>query len=481
MSEIHMYGYDYSTGSYLKSLLFSFAGVGAVGHCFQLKWQYIAVLLLGFLLLMPIIILSVYRNMYEQKKFVDVGNYVEQLLFSFKRRSKILTALEDTLVLFPDGNLHDCIEGAIQYIRAAPESTDIYRNALGIIEREYGCKTVETAHRFLCNVEHNGGCYEAAANLLINDRNRWITRVYDTQKEKQLIKRNMTLAILFSFIIIGSTVLLIPNDFITVKDNPVSQVVTLIVMLVNLCIWTFVQYQLTGSWIQNKNKQKDEQLKKYYHRLMQGQLENKKKKWIVLPILFVSALTGYLLTKNVFLPASILLLGYLCMTQDKRGYRQAKKRITREVEKVFPEWMMSLSLLLQGDNVHVAVSKTVADAPVILKEELLKLMYFMEKDPNSIKPYLNFFGTLDVPDVQSSMKMLYSMAEYGSGDMGGQIEELVERNSQMLDKAEKMKMEDYLSGMGFLILSPMVTGSAKMLVDMVLLVTNLLALTNGIM
>lgn len=75
------------------------------------------------------------------------------------------------------------------------------------------------------------------------------------------------------------------------------------------------------------------------------------------------------------------------------------------------------------------------------------------------------------------MKMLYSVAEYGASDIEKQVTVIVQRNSVMMDKSQRIKTEDYLAGMGFLVLTPMLTGSGKMLVDMMLLITSLLKFT----
>ena len=40
---------------------------------------------------------------YEEQKVEDVGTYLEQMLYSFRRNSKILLSLEDTKTVFPDG------------------------------------------------------------------------------------------------------------------------------------------------------------------------------------------------------------------------------------------------------------------------------------------------------------------------------------------------------------------------------------------
>lgn len=101
--EIHRYGYNFSMKKYLRNILLSITAIIALAYFYQLKYPAIIFLIVLTLLFLPNLLLSVYRNMYEQKRFDDLTNYMEQMLYSFKRRNKILTSLEDTLDLFPFG------------------------------------------------------------------------------------------------------------------------------------------------------------------------------------------------------------------------------------------------------------------------------------------------------------------------------------------------------------------------------------------
>ena len=168
------------------------------------------------------------------------------------------------------------------------------------------------------------------------------------------------------------------------------------------------------------------------------------------------------------------------MTQEKRKYRNARKAVVREVEKRFPEWLMNLSLQLQTDNVHVSLKKTISDAPQILKKDVIRLVEEIEQQPNSLHPYICFMKELQIPDVLSAMKILYSMAAFGTGEMGNQIDALVQRNSVMMDRAERLKEEDMMAGVGFLVLLPMITGVVKMLADLVLVIIEILSVVNTI-
>lgn len=149
--------------------------------------------------------------------------------------------------------------------------------------------------------------------------------------------------------------------------------------------------------------------------------------------------------------------------------------------KVFPDWMLGIALQLQTENVQVAMAKSLENAPYILEEELEILLRDIERDPLGIAPYLQFYKELELQEINSAMKMLYVMNQYGEEEMGQQIQILVERNTILQDASEKLKLEDYLSGMGIVILLPMLLGSGKMVVDMMLLVADLLDTTKGML
>ena len=138
-----------------------------------------------------------------------------------------------------------------------------------------------------------------------------------------------------------------------------------------------------------------------------------------------------------------------------------------------------MSLLLQTDNPQVALTKSVDRAPYVLRKDLQKLVEEMEKNPAAIEPYLGFMSGFDLPDVQSVLRMLYSMSESGSEDFKKQIIFLVERNNRLLDKSERIINEDKTAGTGMLVLIPMVTGSLKMMTDLGVFLLSLLNLTQG--
>ena len=213
---------------------------------------------------------------------------------------------------------------------------------------------------------------------------------------------------------------------------------------------------------------------------MHGTIKKEKKKFKIAALLLLPvALLAYYRISSL---AAILIVAFcvLLVTQPGRQYKSALKKVRKEVEKQFPEWLMALALQMQSNNVHVSVSKSIESAPEILQEELRKLEAEIKMQPNDLQPYINFMKKLDLPDVTSAMKMLYSMATFGFDNNNKQLQALVERNAILIDKAEKMKSEDYLAGVGILVLLPMITGTVKMITDLICVITYLLSMVSGI-
>ena len=118
---------------------------------------------------------------------------------------------------------------------------------------------------------------------------------------------------------------------------------------------------------------------------------------------------------------------------------------------------------------QVAIFKSLKDAPLLMKEELGKLILDLKSNPTSMKPYNDFLSDFNMPEVRSAMKMLFSLSEGIGANAADQIEDIIRRNQQMMNKAEKLRMEDTASGMYALFLAPQLTGGCKLIVDMVLL------------
>ena len=75
----------------------------------------------------------------------------------------------------------------------------------------------------------------------------------------------------------------------------------------------------------------------------------------------------------------LLLIAIFMLRQHKLGYNVAKKSVEKGLYASISQWFMQMSLLLQHNNVHVSLAKSMKNAPVIIQKELEKLMERLEQ------------------------------------------------------------------------------------------------------
>lgn len=466
-----------NAGQFIKFILISYIGLVLFMFIFKLKLPYMLVVLAFATLFMPSIFIMNLKNLYEIKKFESVNSYLEQLLYSFRRKPKILTSLQDTLLLFQEDEnkeLRQAIENAIEHIQNATGSGDVYEEALAIIEKDFGCKRMLKIHSFLRQVEHAGGNIDESIEILLLDRNLWVDRITGLIMDKKKVKVNVTIAIGLSFVITAISLYMIPQSFGIVDMMP-SQLSTTIVFLLNGLIWYIVQKVLSGSLLAADRDTPFEELKKAYDVIMHNKGRKKEKTFLLIGIMFgiAGGALAYLTNPMIGLP--IVAFGVVVANQPKMIHKKYRKKLRKEVEKAFPDWLLGVSLQLQTDNVHVSIMKSIPSAPELLQEELINLQDNLEKHPDTLDPYLQFFKPLQISEIASAMKMLYGLSAFGAEDSQEQIKALVNRNTVIMDRAEKLRMEDELAGVTFAMLAPMITGTLKMVVDLALVMTYVLS------
>lgn len=474
--ELKRCGFEITTTDYVKFLMICFAALVGFAFLFKLKIQYIAILAIAVAVFIPSIFFLQYKNLYEAAKFEEVTVYMEQMLYSFKKHPKILSSLQDTLVLFENdeqSTFRELIQKAIEHIQTGQTTGNIYREAFGIIEEEYGCKRLYKIHDFMIHVEEAGGQSADSVEILLLDRNLWMDRIYQLIQDKQKVKVNVAIAIGLSLVIVGMTTYMLPSSM-GVTDSIPSQIVTTVSLFFDFVIYYVVQRILSKSLLAADQDTSFEEIRKSYNFVMHTDFNKYKKKYQILGLLFVIAAIPIYLFVGIKQALLVVVMGILVYSQPGRKRKASKKRVTKEIEKAFPEWLLALSLQLQSDNVHVSIAITIPDAPMVLREELEKFQDGIEKHPESIAPYADFMKDFHLSDIQSTMKMLYALSAFGSDDAQSQIRTLVERNTKIMDRGEKMKMEDQLAGVSFAMLLPMLTAVAKMMTDMIVMMISLL-------
>lgn len=467
--QIDSYGYSFSMGKYSLFLFTALAAAVGCGMLFSLHWYWVALLAITCLANLPFLVLDGYKQMYEHKRFLDVSDYMEQILYSFRTNQKIISALKDTRSLFGAGRMHTVIGQAIDYIERGKYQWDLYGEALGLIEREYPASRLPAIHEFLRTVEGNGGSCNDAIDLLLQDKAVWADNVLLLQEDKKAarIKVIFSLAVTMVLAVVFHSVYRSMPEQYTIVPHPVTQFSTMLYLMLNILIFRKMNREIAKSWILQEDIGEETKLAGYYQLVKEFDERKERKKSLRMGGGFLAAgALSWLLGRPVL---AVLAAGAGCvlMNQHKMGYRLAYDKVVREINRVFPAWLMEMALLMQGNNVQVSIEKTIEHAPGILKEELQKPSDSLKSKPDAIEPYLDFLKMFQLSSVQSSMKMLYAISESGSGDAQSQIQVLVKRNSKMLDKSEKISNEKSLAGINSIFYLPQVTVSFQTMINMV--------------
>ena len=466
--EIDCYGYSFSMGKYGVFLLLAVASAIGCGMLFCLRWYFMILVMLVCVMTLPFLILDGYKQMYEHKQFLDISDYMEQMLYSFEQNQKILLSLKDTRTLFAAGRMHQIIGKAISYIEQGNYQKDLYQEALEIIEDAYPANRVRAVHEYLRTVESSGGACQEGIDLLLQDKAVWADNVILLQEAKKAARVRVIFSLVVTIllaVIFHSVYRSMPSQY-TIVYHPVPQIATTLYLILNIGILRRANRQIAKSWIVPEDM-KEDRLFEYYQMVMSYD-EKKERKKSLIPgggALLVAVVAGVL--GHPFLAVGAVAASMLLLNQHRIGYRLAYDRVVREINRVFPGWLMEMALLLQGNNVQVAIEKTIGHAPAVLQADLQELSDRLKCTPDALEPYLEFLGMFQLSSVLSSMKVLYSISESGNGDAQSQIRILVQRNSKMMDKAEKLSNEKSLAGINGIFYLPQVTVSLQTIVNMV--------------
>ncbi|MCR5452201.1 MAG: hypothetical protein K6F00_06185 [Lachnospiraceae bacterium] len=430
--EMKKYGYVFSLKKSLISFAAMFTFMFLLGRFFGLLNAALFILMAAGAFLLPFFLRNTYKNRYYQKKFSDLNIYMEQFLYSFQKTGKILMTLKDVATLFEDKGMRLVIEDAIYYIEHTYDERNVTEKGLAIIEKEYNCEGLVTMHGFALWTEEFGGEYSGSVTILLESRRMWADRVYKLMQMKRKKRSDIVLSIIASLALCMGIYYMSRKMGVDVSESPVAQAVTVVVLIMDMFIYYLADRKLVGGYFDEDEKlmgekEAQEAYERYY--------------------------------------------GYKDTVLGRMAKRSLKKRLTRETEKCFPRWLMQLSLLLQTENVDVAILNSYKQAPCVIRPPLLRLIGALKKDPSGRDAYLNFLSDFNLPEVGSAMKMLYSISEGSGGDSGEQIKDMIRRNRQLTDKAKQLSGEDAVAGMYALFLAPQLTGGAKIMVDMLLIFT----------
>lgn len=449
--EIAGYGYEYSLKKYMVHSGLLLTAVVLVSIFFSLELVNIVIVSIAALIAFPLILLSQFKYANNNARFENIVNYMDQMIISFKHTPKILLSLENTLDLV-DGEMKKCVVKAIDVIQKDTQSTNVYEKAFSIMEKEFKCSRLSTLHRFLINVEkQNSVNYRESLDVLYFDVRAWVTRVYQYQAELKNVKSKIVLILGISIGIAGIFTMLLGKCEAQLQNSvsaeilghPAYQISTTIFFIIYIVIYTFLSGKVTGNWLVNDvDNQKENLICKYIDKI--DRYEKGKTK-----------------TKPF-------------------NYGKKKKAVERELVKEFPVWLRDVAVTLNNMVVVQAISNSLNYSSKIMKKFLINFMDEVEKNPNSIKPYTNFLGVYNAKELQTAFKTLYSIRTMGVEESQKQVNDLISRNQQLLETAERMRNEHSIAYISFISMVPMVILSFKLIVDLGLMLVMFLSMSKGV-
>lgn len=470
-SEINSYGMDIQISSLLLCGIAALFADGIFCSVYNLRAVCGVIIALVILCTMPYLVLIHFRKKYHDQCFEDANQYMEQMLYSFRKHPMILAALMDVAQILKSGNLHARIEKAISIMQEWKDP-DADKKALSVIEEEFGCERVSSMHELMLNVRSEGGNCGESIRIMLNDKNDWRKNVDEHRMSCKKQMNNTTFAVLAVTLLGYISVYLIHQCLpeVSLKDVMVYQIATTAMVLANFFIFVLAQKKTDINWLRRKKAIDDGYVERQYERYINYNTAKEKKFGIILSLFAIPVIAFSLIFD--LKPGIILgILYFLYMLNiHKIKHRSNRKMLKREIEKAFPRWLTEMALLLQTDNVYTAIQKTSETAAPVLRPALKNMLLDLELYPESTEPYFNFLSEFEIQDVQSSMTMLYSLANGNGGDTEKQIAEIVERNHAMANKAERLANEDELGKMYLTFIAPTVVGIVKLLADMTLFI-----------
>lgn len=373
-----------------------------------------------------------------EAEYLQVATYLEQLLCSYRRLGHAGKALQDCSLLFEeDSPMKRAVSQAEHILRTGEGVVDgsLLSAAFSVIEKQFDSRRMRIIHRFICNGEKTGAESGASADILLEDLELWKNRTRIYESKKRFIKIECLIATVLAMMLCYVSRLLTPEELgFDLADGILYQCSTTGVLLLFLWLVTHLCRKLTGSWLDEKGNveeaQKERNMKLY--RMLKGG---------------TSRLSGHM----------------------------AKKLLSRYVREEFPYWLLLVTLYLQTESGYQALRYSAGAVEGVFRLELEQLIGEIYDSPRSLEPYLEFFSQLEIPEVQSGMKILYSVNANGYEDSKKQLDFLVAQNNRLMDKNESYFHASKMAGMSLLKQLPMVVSCLKLLIDLV----NLLAVTMG--
>ena len=221
--ELARYGYEFTPKKAIISYGMIVLLAAIFGLLYKLQLSYIAAIGIIGVVFSPLVLIQTMKGKYHTTMFSIANNYMEQFLYSFKRNKTILNALTETATIFDEGEFHEILLQAIEHIQYATDSEDPEKEALVMIGDFFHCERVDAVHSFVMGAQRRGGDAGGSIALLSKNRAMWAERIINLQKEFQILKRNIMIALVATLLICILPLYLLGGD-LDISAIPLCQI-----------------------------------------------------------------------------------------------------------------------------------------------------------------------------------------------------------------------------------------------------------------
>ena len=482
-NDINRYGFNYSTKDFIIESLIIMAIVIGIAYISHLNIEYILLLVLLVLFLIPFVIIAWFKQNYNIRKFALLSDYLSNIIPIFVQKTKIRYTLGE-LFEITSGTMKETIGRAIDYLDNTVNDPSLNQNALRIIEKDFPNSRVISVHKLLLSIEASNSIeYEDVCANMYEDIEKWIKRVFTFQKDLKNRRSKLIFLCLITLLMNSFFVYLyVSNEyFISFVDEKIYQISTLIFIAILLVTITIVLTRLHGEWLINDTAyQKDEALKKKYQ-LYKGGKPKTKLVNILTCLVGIAGGAYLLLIKMIPMALFCFGLAIICLFDSFLKYKHAYRTINKALTIEFPVWLREISLNLNNYTVLNAIEYSQNMASYPFRKEIRKFLNEAKKDPTSVKAYNDFLSEYDLEDARSSMKVLYAIQNVGKEDVKKRISHLISRNQELLDKSETLRNTDSIGGIEALGYIPIVIFILQMLITMLAMFGYIMNILSGAM
>ena len=387
-----------------------------------------------------------------------------------------MSALKEVRGIFGEGKIRLCVEEAIAHMEYGHPVGEqgVLREGLQKIERYYACDKLATVHELLLNAEEYGGDVEASVTLVLEDIERFKKRGYQLQAEKRKSHTDNVISIVVAVLLCAAALYLL-NEMqemftseadVSVFTVPVIQISSLVFLLLLLAFYVKSVRSLTADWLEEKPLYDAAYIRHSYELVIEYEKQGQQYRWLIAAGIVI--MTAFVFLTVGWRIAGILLLvtGLLVAMQPRISYRIAERDVTAELYQALPRWLFEMVLLLQNNNVQMAITKSAQHAPAVLGSELAELCARMDERPDQLQTYTDFCKKFDLPEMLSCMKMLHAFSENGTGDIDVQMNHLIERVVLMQERADVLRSEERAFRMKLIFAYPVLAATGKLLADL---------------